>query len=174
MPESLRKIVMDSSALISLVHGGLLDLVLKEFAILISEQVLQELKQTAKFDDPDGQAAKEVLARRKFFTIVEVPKAGFQSYLGRKVHEGEASCLPLVSQQDADAFICDDFDALPYLEVHCRELGIEVGLCSVLIQALILRGELTLEEGHAAFDGIAAKRGWLGRPLYEYGKKALR
>jgi predicted nucleic acid-binding protein len=169
----LPKIIADSSALISLAHGQLLESILKEFEIVISNWVLQELEQTARFDDPDGKAAQEVLTQRGSFKIVNVSEADFRNYLGRKVHAGEASCLPLARQQDAVAFVCDDFDALPYLDYHSQELGIEVGLCPVLIQALILRGKLTRDEGRAAFDRIAERWNWLGRPLYEYGKKLL-
>lgn len=173
MPKNLPKIIADSSALISLAHGQLLELTLKEFEIVISNWILQELEQTARFADPDGQAAQKVLAQRDLLKVVEVSEADFRNYLGRKVHAGEASCLPLARQQDAVAFVCDDFDALPYLDHHSQELGIEVGLCPVLIQALILRGRLTRDEGRAAFARIAERRDWLGRPLYEYGEKLL-
>ncbi len=173
MPKNLRRVVIDSSALISLAHGRLLEQALREFDIATSTWVLQELEQTARFADPDGQAAQAVLAQRALLKVVDVSEADFRNYLGRKVHTGEASCLHLAHQQEADAFICDDFDALPYLTHHCQRLGIEVGLCSVVIQALILRGKLTPEQGRAAFDRIAERRNWLGRPLYEYGKQLL-
>ena len=62
MPTSSRKVVIDSSALISLAHGSVLEIVLKEFQIITSSVVWRELEATAKFDDPDGRAAHHVLA----------------------------------------------------------------------------------------------------------------
>lgn len=174
MPKSLRKIVSDSSALISLAHGQVLALMLGEFRVVTSNWAVKELEETAKFSDPDGQAARTVLAHLDLLTVVEIPEDDFRDYLARRVHAGEASCLALARQQKADALICDDFDALPYLEHYCKQLGVEVGLCSALIQALILRGKLTKDEGRAAFDRIAGRRNWLGRPLYEYGKSLLK
>jgi predicted nucleic acid-binding protein len=171
LPASSRKIVIDSSALISLAHGSVLEIVLKEFQIITSSVVWRELEATAKFDDPDGRAAHHVLAHPELLTIVDLSESDFAQYLGRRVHGGEASCVALA--RHADAFICDDFDALPYLEAHCRKLGIEIGLCSVLIHALVIRGRLSKEEARRVFDRIAERRGWLGRPLYEYGKKLL-
>ncbi len=171
MPESLRKVVIDSSALISLAHGEVLSLAVQEFQLIISKQVLAELEATAKFNDLDGHAAQHVLAHRELLTISDVSEIDFQEYMGRKVHAGEASCVALARQ--AEALICDDFDALPYLEPHSHKLGIVVGLCSMLIQALVIRGKLTKDEARAVFERIAEKRGWLGRPLYEYGRKLL-
>lgn len=171
MPVSSRKVVIDSSALISLAHGSILEIVLKEFHVITSSVVWRELEATAGFDDPDGQAARRVLSCKESLTVLDVPLRDFQEYLGRRVHAGEASCIVLARQ--ADAFICDDFDALPYLEVHCQRLGVKIGLCSVLIQALVLRREFSKEEARTAFDRIAERRGWLGKPLYEYGKKLL-
>lgn len=172
MPASSRKVVIDNSALISLAHGSILEIVLKEFHVITSGIVWQELEATARFDDLDGQAARQVLSCRGSLTVLDVPSRDFQEYLGRRVHVGEDSCIVLAPQ--AEAFICDDFDALPYLEVHCRKLGIEIGLCSVLIQTLVWQGKLTPEEAHGVFDRIAEPRGWLGRPIYEYGKKLLK
>lgn len=171
MPASLRKVVVDSSALISLAHGGVLPIVLQEFQLIISQWVLAKLEATARFNDLDGRAAQRVLAHRELLTIFDVSESDFEEYLGRKVHVGEASCVALA--RHAEAFICDDFDALPYLELRCRKLGMVIGLCSVLIQALVIRGKLTKDEARAVFERIAEKRGWLGRSLYEHGKKFL-
>ncbi len=161
MPKNLRRIVIDSSALISLTHGRLLEHALREFEIATSNRVLQELEQTAKFADPDGQAAQAFLAKRALLKIIDVSEADFRNYLGRKVHAGEASGLCLAHQQEADAFICDDFDALPYLEVHFWELGIDIGLCSVFIQVLILRASsLRRKGGQFLIGSQESEAGW--------------
>ncbi len=157
MPASSRKLVIDSSALISLAHGSVLEIILQEFQVLTSSVVWRELEATAKFNDLDGRAASHVLAHRELLTVVDLSESDFKEYVGRRVHGGEASCVALA--RHADAFICDDFDALPYLEAHCRRLGIEIGLCSVLIHALVIRGRLSKEEARGAFDRIAKRRG---------------
>ena len=62
MPARSRKIVIDSSALISLAHGSVLEIILQEFQVITSSVVWRELEATAKFNDPDGRAAQRVLA----------------------------------------------------------------------------------------------------------------
>jgi len=148
-------------------------LVLEEFDVLTSEVAWGELEETAAYDDPDGRAAQQVLKVRSRLEVRPVPEEAYVPLLGRRLDEGEASCLILAREPEVEALISDDFDALPYLERHARAQGIELGLGVALIQALIRRGKLSPEEGGEIFERIARRRGWLGRPIYEYAKRFL-
>ncbi len=52
-------------------------------------------------------------------------------------------------------------------------MGVELGLGAVLIQALVRRGRLPLEEARGVLERIAHRRGWLGRPIYEEALRVL-
>lgn len=51
-------IVADTSALISLATAGVLDIVLAEFDVHTTDTVIEELEDTARFDDAHGAGAQ--------------------------------------------------------------------------------------------------------------------
>lgn len=173
MPKNLHKVVLDSSALISLAHGEILDLVLSEFEVTVSRQVLEELEETADYEDADGKAANRVLKDRDSLTIEKVDSEAVEELLTSRVHSGEASCVLLAQEEEIEAMISDDFDAMNQLEFYSHKFNFQLGLCPVLIQTLVKRKKLTRNQGREIFDRIARKRGWFGRQIYEYGKKML-
>jgi len=173
LPKSSPRIVVDTSALISLAHGSVLDLALEEFHFIVSDIVIKELEETSQYSDPDGKAAQEVLKRRSKLEIREVKPERFRSFLSGRVDPGEASCLVLAQIEEVKAFISDDFHAMHKLEYYSKKYSIKLGLCATLIKALTLKGRLSREEAIKIFDKIAQRRGWLGKAIYEYGKRLL-
>ena len=169
----MHRIVLDTSALISLAHGSILDLVLAEFQAITSDIVVEELKKTAQYEDPDGKAAEQVLERKERLEIREVGKGELEKLLSSRIDAGEASCVVLAKGKGIKALISDDFDAMHQLEYYSKEYRFELGLCAVLVKALVLRGKLEKKQGEEIFEKIAAKRGWIGRQIYEYGKGLL-
>lgn len=173
LPKSSPKIVLDSSALISLMHGGILNLVLSEFEVVISSRVVEELEETSEYKDMDGKAANKALKQKDRLKIRKVKQKAIEEILTSRVHSGEASCIILAKDEEIEAMISDDFDAMNQLEYYSRVHDFALGLCSALIKALILREKLTAQEGEEIFDEIARKRNWMGRQIYKYGKKTL-
>jgi predicted nucleic acid-binding protein len=167
LPESLRKIVIDTSALISLTHGDLLDLIADEFHLIISDLVLEELRNTAKFEDEDGKAAAEILKKIKKIEIRKVDQDLVNKLITSRIDAGEASCVVLAQANDIAAFISDDFRAMHELRVYALRFKFELGLGAVLIQALVFRGKITKAEALNCLSLIASKRNWMGRPIYE-------
>jgi len=168
-----RRIVFDTSALISFALGDVLDLVNDQYEPVISRVVLDELKETAKYDDGTGKAAKKVLVRSESLDIAKVPKEDYRELITSRIDEGEASCIPLAKKEDHEAFITDDFGAVHQLRTYSRKYGFELGLSAVLLKALNIRGQLSQKEMERTFDRIARKRGWLGQAIYKYGKDIL-
>ncbi|MFQ6117422.1 MAG: hypothetical protein ACE5LQ_04060, partial [Candidatus Bipolaricaulia bacterium] len=126
-----------------------------------------------QYDDPDGKAAEEVLRKKTKLETKEVKRKEFRNFLSSKIDAGEGSCVALAREEDIEALISDDFDAMHQLEYYSKQYHFELGLCAALVKALILRGRLKREQGEKIFDKIAAKRGWIGRQVYEYGKRFL-
>ena len=54
-------IAFDTSALISLGHTGLIDNIINQYAIIISNRIHEELIDISQWDDPDGRSAKDWL-----------------------------------------------------------------------------------------------------------------
>jgi predicted nucleic acid-binding protein len=168
-----RRIVFDTSALISLALGDVLELAIEQYEPIISLVVLDELKETAKYDDGAGQAAEMVLGRSEALNIEKVPNENYRELITSRIDEGEASCIPLARREDHEAFITDDFSAAHQLRTYSRKYNFDLGLSAVLLKALNIRGELSQEEMESTFDRIARKRGWLGQAIYKYGKDIL-
>lgn len=164
--KSSPKIAVDTSALISLAHGDFIDLMFNEFDVIISDKVLEELEQTAQFDDVDGLVAKQVLKLTNKIEVRSVDSQAVESLLTSRIDLGEASCIVLAEQEDVQTLISDDFRAMHQLQVHSQTKGFDLGFGAVLIQALVLRGKLSREEALDKLEYIASKRNWMGRPIY--------
>lgn len=173
MPKKLPKIVVDTATLISLVHGNILELALSEFEFLISNWIIEELNNTAKYKDIDAEAARAVLKQKKRLKIIRIKKAELEKFLSRRIDLGEASCIAIAGKEKVDTLISDDFKAIPELKYWSKKFGFDLGLCAILIKALVLKGKLNKEKAKKIFDRIGRKRGWIGRPIYDYGKKIL-
>lgn len=172
LPEGLRKIVIDTSALI-LAHGGLLDLIANEFQLVISDLVLEELRKTATFEDEDGKVAHQVLKKIKKLEVRPVDQELVSKLVTSRIDVGEASCVVLAQAPDISAMISDDFKAMHELRTYSLQCGFDLGLGVVLIQALVFRGKLKRAEALERLELIASKRNWMGRPIYEAYRKIL-
>ncbi len=95
----------DTSALISLGHTGLFDLIFDNFEIIISEGVLEELRGISKIDDEDGEVAKIWLADPDRFKIKKCKR--------KEVAEDE---LFLICKEIGMPLVTDDINAVKRFE----------------------------------------------------------
>ena len=167
LPASSRRVVIDTSALISLAHSSFLDLILEEFRVVISNFVIEELKKTSRFGDVDGKAAVTVLKQIGRLEIRTVDPAAVKKIVTSRLNEGEASCVLLAQAADVDALISDDLKAMHQLQQYAQIHKFDLGLAAVLIQALVLRGKLSKDQALESLEWIAEKRDWMGRPIYK-------
>ena len=91
---SRTKIVADTSSLISLQTGGILEQSLELFDISIPEIVVTELKEVAGFNDTHGKSARNVLKLIKGNRI-SVKELIAISETESRVDVGEMDCLNL-------------------------------------------------------------------------------
>ena len=152
-------IVADTSALISLASIDLLDIFLAEFEVHTTELVLNELENTAGYDDRHGDAAQSVLDNLERITTHHT-NGEFQS---SRVDRGEGSCALLAKELDADFLITDDLRALPELRTVAES---KVAISPIVLKALVQRGVLTQADALEKLDELAAQRDWLGAPIY--------
>jgi predicted nucleic acid-binding protein len=153
-------IVADTSSLISLTTADTLNLFLSEFDVHTTETVLEELESTSQYDDPHGEAAQTVLQQREKISIHGVEDQEFQS---SRINRGEASCITLTGELDADFLITDDLKALPEIQTI---VDTRVAISPIVLRALVQRGVLERDEAFDRLDELAETRDWLGAPIY--------
>lgn len=158
-------IVTDTSALISLATADAFSLVTTEFDVYTTELVLEELEETAEYDDVHGRAAGEVLAGRSALSIHGTTGPSFES---SRVDFGEGSCVALVRDLDADFLVTDDFRALPELR---NLVAARVAISPILLRALVKRGVLDEADARKRVDLLAENRDWLGNPIYRRARE---
>ncbi|MFB6138644.1 MAG: hypothetical protein ABEJ42_09985 [Halobacteriaceae archaeon] len=153
-------LVADTSALVMLAVADSLDLVLAEFDVHTTATVVDELRETADYEDENAAGAAAVLDERERLGVHEVDEP---LHISARVDEGEASCAALADSLDADFLLTDDLRAL--LELQAL-VDAQVAISPIVLRALVIRGELTLVTAPARVDDIAETRDWLGTPLY--------
>lgn len=158
-------LVVDTSAFISLAVGNVLETVTSEFDIVTTEAVVDELEETAEYDDRHGTAARNALRLVEDLGVIDVSG---EAFVTSRIDSGEASCVAAVREVDAAFLITDDYRALPEL----RELvAVDVALSPIVLRALVNRGALREEEAKTAFEMIAQGRDWLEAPIYRYARQ---
>lgn len=158
-------IVADTSALLSLATSDILSTILTEFDTHTTETVIEELEETSSYDDIHATAAQTVLSDHDRILVTEIEATEFTS---SRIDEGEASCIVLTRELEADFLVTDDLRALPELQTL---VSAQVALSPIILKALVKRGVLTNQEAKTEVEQIAENRDWLGAPIY---RRAIR
>jgi len=153
-------IVADTSSLITLATADTLSLVLEEYDIHTTETVVDELEETAEYDDHSGEAASQVLDQIAEITVHNTPEQSFQS---SRMDTGEGSTAAITHELDADFLLTDDLRALPELQTITDR---RVAISLIILKALVERDVVEREQALDKPKQMAAKRGWLGAPIY--------
>jgi len=106
-------IIADTSALLSLATGDVLEVVLSEFDIHTTETVIEEVEAPRDYEDVHAEAAAIVLEQSDQLTIHETEEREFTS---SRIDTGEASCIVLEHDHEAEFLLTDDLRALPELQ----------------------------------------------------------
>lgn len=153
-------IVADTSALLSLTAGGVVETVLDEFDVHTTKRIIEELEETAAYDDEHGAAARTVLEYRERLTVRGVAEPDVTS---TRTDAGEASCVALVDECDADFLVTDDLRALPELQALADT---KVAISPIVLRALVERGVLDGSDARDRLETVAKRRDWLGAPIF--------
>ena len=153
-------IVADTSALITVASIDILGHVLTEFDVHITETVLEELEDTAEYEDVHGEAARDVLNQQHRLTIHETSDTTVRS---SRIDEGEGTTVELANGERAEFLITDDLRALPELQTVTDA---NVVISPIVLQALVKRDVLDRAEALTKVEEAVENRDWLGRPIY--------
>jgi predicted nucleic acid-binding protein len=161
------RIVSDTSFLVSLSIIGMGKNLLKFFDVKITPEVLNELKNVARYKDAEGKAAKKILrfVERRVIDVVPVKVKKIQG-LGR----GESSVLFLFVKEKFDFLACDDFEAIPKI---AKKIGEDKILVTYDILEVFLRKQiLSKQRTNALIRKLLQLRHWdLSKSMLEAAKK---
>lgn len=160
-------IVADTSALISLATIEVLGLVMDHFDVHTTSIVIEELRNTARYDDDAGAAAQHALEQDKL-TVHDMRGDVFTS---SRVDRGEGSCCALADRLNAEFLLTDDLHALPELQNLTQAKTV---ISPIVLKALMERGILEQREALDHLEQLAKNRDWLGAPIYRRAQRLLR
>ena len=151
-------VVADTSALLSLAtvvdHDPTpLDHLLHEHRVLIPEQVVSELRDTATFDDAAAAGAAAVLDRRDAFTIQAVElDAAFP------LDDGENAAVTLANELAATQLLCDEFNRLALIHASLAETRLLT--TPTYLVALVRTGALSAPDAEEILARLRDVRSW--------------
>lgn len=165
-------IVADTSALVSLgvvadATPNPLDLLLDSHTIVLPKQVIEELRETAAYDDPAGEAAHVVLDRQSSFEI----RSGELDETF-PLDDGENAAVTLANDLDAVQLLCDEFNQLAL--VHASLAETRLVTTPLLLVALVHTGALDPETAETLLDEMSEARSWATNAYVERARATLR
>lgn len=173
--KSKKSIVADTSALMSLCAGEILDKSLAISNIIIPPEVRKELLEISAFDDPQGSYAKNVLliinqGKISLNQIRRNQRVEKMVEENSRIDIGEAAVIALAEEGGIDVVITDDFEAYPQMQ---KIFAGKVYLSTYLIAGLVVAGIISKDEARICFDKIARRRTWLNAKIYAQAKKYI-
>ena len=152
------RIVADTSALVSLgtvvdATTNPLDILLEPHELLLPEQVLEELSETASYDDASGEAAQAVLDRKNAFKIqlVELDETF-------PLDDGENAAVTLANEVNAVQLLCDEFNRLAV--IHASLVETRLVTTPILLTALVRNDVLSPDSAQRLLERMSEARSW--------------
>lgn len=165
------RIVADTSALVSLgvvadTTPNPLDLLLESHDLVLPDQVIDELAETASYSDASGKAAQAVLDRQAAFDIrsVELDETF-------PLDDGENAAVTLANEIDAVQLLCDEFNRLAL--VHASLVDTRLVTTPIVLTALVRNGVLTADTAEAFLDEMSDARSWSANTYVARAKATL-
>ena len=178
LPEKSDKIVItaDTSALISLSVGKILEFCLELFDIVIPTTVHEELKDISGYKDEHAQAAISVLkliSESKIKVLKIDEDKAILDIVGRnsKLDRGEVETLFLAKTISSRMMITDDFRSLEGLKLHSGDVKIHLSIYP--IARLVVQGTISKKKAEETLEKIADERSWEGAALFRFAKKYI-
>lgn len=164
-------LVADTSALVSIGasesgNPSLLDVVAKQYEVIIPGIVLDELERAASFDDRHAEAASSVLSKEYLFQIREA-----ETDVSFPLGEGENAAVSLANEVGAEMFLCDEFNALPL--IHASLTDSRTLTTPTLLRVLLKNESITSENAVSLIDRIGEVRSWEGNSYVKRVRQTL-
>ncbi len=149
-------VVADTSALVSLAAcEDILGMLVDEYELLVPREVVEELEETASYDDGQARAAKEALEHVEGGEA-EVHDTELDSSFPLDI--GENAAVTLADSEDADIFVCDEFNSIGL--VHASLSGARLVTTPKLLEVFVHEGRIQRSDAVEALDRMSELRSW--------------
>jgi predicted nucleic acid-binding protein len=160
-------IVADTSALLSIASApSVLDTVFDEYDVLVPREVVDELEETAEYDDETARAADVVMSRLNDDAVREA-----ELNTDFPLDEGENAAVSLANEKDADLFLCDEFNRIGL--IHASLTDVRLVTTPKLLEVLVHKDALSEEEAIEALDDMTEARSWKGNSYVQRARESL-
>lgn len=154
----MQVLVADTSGLVSLgivaeQDPDPLGLCLATYDVQVPETVVDELRETASYDDEHGKAADAVLERTADLSVRSVAlDADFP------LDDGENAAVTLANDVEAALCLCDEFNSLGL--VHASLANTRLVTTPTLLSVLVRTGQTTSAEALSLLESVSQARSW--------------
>ena len=153
------KIVLDTSAIISLGCTRKFNLIGRIFDLNSPMRVKEELEDISKTNDEIGKIAKVVLDSNVItFRILSAKLQNIQ---------GEIEVVNLANELKTEAIVMDDLQYIKKLE---KKTNIPIWFSSFILYSLFEQKLITHKDGYAAIENMKTKRKWEENLMIESAK----
>ena len=154
------RIVIDTSALLSLESGNILETAVENFNFVIPVRIKEELIGLSKKNNFEGNLAKKVLNYvEKEINVVETSK---------RFDDGELEAAYLAKETiDIEFIISDDIKAIERIKNISKK---EIRFSTMIVYALCLKEIIPLDQGWKIIEKMAVKRVWKNNLIFESAK----
>ena len=151
------KIAVDTSALLSLEAGNILETAVEKLNLVISQRIKEELTGLSKNNDFEGNLAKNILG----YGIKAIAAS-------KRFDEGELEVAYLAKEaSDIEFIISDDVSAIKKMEKISDK---PIRFSTMIVYALCLKGIRTFDQGWKIIERMAVKRDWKDNLIFESAK----
>lgn len=151
------KLAVDTGALLSLACSQYFDTILKEHTILLTQEVYDELKNFAVYNDFLGQKAKDLL---KIKFIIKNPAEIFDL----KIENADNAVFSIAKEEKCLA-ITDDMRAA---RIASEKLNLQSKPSFYLLLLLYHKKKINKSQLIKDLNSMLANRNWLNGALWEY------
>lgn len=151
-------LVADTSGLVSVGTASWrdsspFDAMAELYTVTVPALVVEELEETAAYDDVHGVAAGAVLDRLAGATVVETSLDA-----ALPLDDGENAAVTTANARSAELLLCDEFTELPL--VHASLEDTRLVTTPTLLRVLHRRGVYSAAETRDLLDRISEARSW--------------
>lgn len=151
-------LVADASALVSLgivaeADADPLALCLASYDVVVPDEVIEEVREIASYDDPHGRAAAAVLGRTDSLSTQPVDlDTEFP------LDDGENAAVTLANELGAGLFLCDEFNHLGL--IHASLADTRLVTTPTLLSVFVRTAQLSAADARELLDDISEVRSW--------------
>lgn len=167
----MSRLVADTSGLVSLgIAAGddpdPLSICVERYEVVAPRVVVEELRETASYDDAHGRAAAAVLDRTG---AIAARSADLDADF--PLDDGENAAVALANDLDAALLLCDEFTQLGL--IHASLADTRLVTTPTLLSAFVRTDALSGDDAKAVLDAIGDARSWDGNSYVQRARSLL-